>query len=222
MFGTYEKDDLANIIINKIGKQVVDEKVVAFLASKVSQTSGDIRSMLGLVTLAVEECQGKLSSSQQSAPLTGPIVKMPHALAATKAIQRKVNEVIDSLPQYEKYALCCGVNLAKVLMAQDINFATLHQLCTFAFGYEFQLCIEELAGILDRLQDKDLIRFSTPMEYSRISYGNAEQMTVRLDLQLDDVVRALENGLEKEDFYKRMKQRCREIAQSMSRHQRKP
>ena len=214
VFGTYDKEDLVDMITSKIGNDVVDEKVLTFLASKVSATSGDIRSMLGIVANAVQACQAKLPTSTLEAPSTGPIVKMPHALIAAKALTTKVKEVIESLPQYERYVLCCGVNLSEALMGQELTLERFHSLFTYSFGFDLQLTVEEFTDILDRIADKDLLRY----DRENVKGPFRSQTRIRLDLQLDDVVSALESGLQKEEFYKKMKQRCGEIARSMARN----
>lgn len=172
--------------------------------------------MIGLVTDAVEACQAKMSSSKLDEPLTGPVVRMPHAIAAAKALTTKVKEVIDGLPMFERYTLCCGVNLSKALNGEDLDLEHFHRLCTYSFGFECQLSVEALSDILDRLDDKDLLRFEKPAKSSR-SQGGLLQRKIRLDCQSEDVISVLEDGMEKERFFQRMKQRCQEISQSWAR-----
>lgn len=214
VFGTYDKEDLVDMITSNIGKEVVDEKVVAFLASKVSATSGDIRSMLGLVASAVEACEANSLPDKLDAPLTSPIVKMPHALIAAKPLTTKVKDIIESLPKYERYVLCCGVNLSEALMGQELTLERFHNLCIFAFGYDLQLTIEDFTGVLENLADKDLLRFDKESARDPMRLHTK----IKLDLQLDDVVSALGSGLQKQEFYRRMKQRCGDISKSMARN----
>ncbi|KAL3937176.1 MAG: hypothetical protein SGBAC_007660, partial [Bacillariaceae sp.] len=214
VFGTYDKEDLVDMITSNIGKEVVDEKVVAFLASKVSATSGDIRTMFGLVANAVEACEANSLPAKLHAPLISPIVKMPHALIAAKSLTTKVKDVIESLPRYETYVLCCGVSLSEALGGQELTLERFHNLCIFALGYDLQLTIEDFIGVLERLADKDLLKFDKKTARDPMCLHTK----IKLDLQLGDVVSALESGLQKEEFYKRMKQRCGDISKSISRN----
>jgi hypothetical protein len=185
--------------------------MIAFLASKVAATSGDARTMLGLVASAIEACREKLPKATLSAVLSGPVVKMPHAMMAVKKQNPKVKDLIESLPQFEKYTLCCGVNLSRARLGQELTLGRLFNDCIYAFGIECQLTIEDFKLLLERLIDKGLLKLENGDHFSGVNSEDLKQIPLRFDLQLEDVVFALAEGIEKEGFYQRIKERCQEI-----------
>lgn len=213
VFQTYDKEDLVSIITSKVGSSVVDERMIAFLASKVAATSGDARTMLGLVASAIEACREKLPKAKLSAVLSEPVVKMPHAMMAVKKQNPKVKDLIESLPNFEKYTLCCGVNLSRARLGQALTLGRLFNDCLYAFGIgsDCQLTIEDFKQLLERLIDKGLLKLENGHQLSGVNFEDLKQIPLRFDLQLEDVVFALKEGMEKEGFYQKIKERCQEI-----------
>jgi hypothetical protein len=185
--------------------------MIAFLASKVAATSGDARTMLGLVASAIEACRGKMPKAELSAVSMGPVVKMPHAMMAVKKQIFKVKDLIESLPNFEKYTLCCCVNLSRARVGQQLTLGRLFNDSIYAFGIDCQLTIEDFKLMLENLIDKGLLKMENGAQFSGVNSEDLKQIPLRFDLQLEDVVLALEEGIEKEGFYQRIRERCQEI-----------
>jgi Cdc6-like AAA superfamily ATPase len=114
VFSTYSKEVLVLIVIeSRIGRTVVDPKVVAYMASKVSATSGDPWKCLSLVAKAIELCQEKGPTSFLESIVLGPVVKMLHAMMAIREWNIQITDVSDALPAYQKYTFVVGVHLSR-------------------------------------------------------------------------------------------------------------
>eukprot|EP00980_Cylindrotheca_fusiformis_P005815 scaffold1223_cov119-Cylindrotheca_fusiformis.AAC.18 len=205
VFRTYDKDDLVRIITSKIGTSVVDEKTLEFLAKKVAAASGDARTMLGLVATAVEASREMLKEPILSASLSGPVVKIPHAMAAVKKQNPKNKDLIESLPKFEKFTLWCLVNFSKSCLDKEVTLGCLFDNCKRAFGVDCSHTIEDFKGIVERLIDTGLLKLNvTPLSGT----NDSTQTTLSFDMQLEEVVSALEEGVGAQEFYQRMKSRC--------------
>lgn len=140
-------------------------------------------------------------------------MKMPHALVAVKKQNPKTKELIDSLPKYEKFTLCCAFNFAQAWLGKELSLGRLFADCKEAFGMECPLTIEDFKGILERLVDSGLLKLDIVAQ--NFNAGDLTQAQLRFDDQLEDVISALEEGIEKEAFYQRMKERCQEMKRSL-------
>jgi Cdc6-like AAA superfamily ATPase len=217
VFTTYGKNDLIGIVESRIGRSIVDPKMVEYVASKVAATSGDARKFIDLVSRAVEVCREKLPNNILNSKLEKPVVKLPHAMMIIRQTNTKYKDLIESLPNYEKYTLCVGVQLSRTLGSTPLTLAVLKKFSMQAFGLDKGLdsCIslEDFKGIVERLVDTGLLRMADDekRKLSSEPLGNLLSFPIRFDLQLEDVESALEETLLKEDFYKRMVERTKSI-----------
>jgi Cdc6-like AAA superfamily ATPase len=195
------------IVESRIGCTVVDPKVVAYVASKVSATSGDARKCLSLVAKAIELCREKGPPAFLESIVLGPVVKMPHAMMAIRESNIRITDVIDALPAYQKYLLVVGVHLSRECRkTKPIQFGELKKRALAAFGFlpnlDSVITLEDFRGIMEKLVDAGLLKvdgfdYSTPI-------GVLLTREVHFDLQLEDVESALEQTVLQEPFYKGM------------------
>ena len=207
MFSTYSEEVLVLIVESCIGRTVVDPKVVEYMASKVSATSGDARKCLSLVAKAIELCRQKGPTSFLESIVLGPVVKMPHAMMAIRESNIQITDVIDALPSYQKYTLVVGVHLSREFKKTKlIQFGELKNRALAAFGFlpnlDCVITLEDFRGIMEKLVDAGLLKgdgfdYLTPM-------GVLLTREVHFELQLEDVESVLEQTVLQETFYKGM------------------
>jgi Cdc6-like AAA superfamily ATPase len=196
--------------------------MIEFVASKVAATSGDARKFLDLVSRSVFTCKEKLTKSALGSQMEKPVVKLPHAMMVIRETNTRYKDLIESLPSYEKYTLCVGVNLSRALGSQKLALGVLKSWCMEAFGLDPLLdsvSLEDFKGIIERLADNGLLRM-TECDKGALSaepMGNLLRYPVRFDLQLEDVESALEETVMKEDFYKRIVDKVKSIDVSTAR-----
>jgi hypothetical protein len=195
------------IVESCIGYTVVDPKVVAYIASQVSATSGNAQKCLLLVAKAIELCLKKGPSAFLESIVLGPVVKMPHAMMAIRESNIRITDVIDALPAYQKYTLVVGVHLSQECRkTKPIQFGELKTRALAAFGFlpnlDSVITLEDFRDIMENLVDAGLLKvdgfdYLTPI-------GVLLTRKVHFDLQLEDVESALEQTVLQEPFYKGM------------------
>lgn len=197
----------------KIGFTVVDKKAHEFIAAKVANSSGDARQYLDLVEKAITFCRRKLSLEKRITTHTKAVVTIRDAMLAIREINVKKKETIQSLTTFEKMTLCAGVHLARKLGGKTVTMGKLRELCVQAFGMDSDVSLEEFKGIIERLHDNGLLQLNEreKQAFTKTSMFNLLRYPVQFDLQLEDVDSALEDTLMKEDFYKRMVERLKNI-----------
>jgi Cdc6-like AAA superfamily ATPase len=188
--------------------------MVEFVAQKVAATSGDARKMFEVVTNAIVACRNQLSTEELSHKILGDqsepiLVKLPHAMAAIRLSILQFTPLIESLPTYEKAALCAGVNLARAMGSKILSLGRLREFTLMLLGMNAYsddfIQMEDFKGIVERLVDRDLIRLhDIDLLSSSLSMARLSLVPIKFDLQLEDVESALESSLKTNPMYKRM------------------
>jgi len=217
VFTTYRKEDLVNIVEQRIGRTIVDPKAIEFAAAKVSTSSGDARKVLDLTASAVSKRLEKMSNEQKSSTtLPCPLVKLPHMMQAVKATNKRFADVIDGLPQMAKVVLCVAVALAQVGPEWKVlTLGTLKRYCAEASNHNLmddELNMETFASIIQQLTDSGLLLMggisgggtNDATEISQIAHSDVYFTKVQLGVQLQDVESAIEKTLLDQDFYQGM------------------
>jgi Cdc6-like AAA superfamily ATPase len=214
VFSPYSKDELVKITEAKIGFSVVDKKALEFIAAKVSASSGDARKYLELVTIAIQSCRQKLPLiTLNNEPLTKPVVTIRQAMMAIRDSITKYTDIIQSLTTFEKVTLCVGVHLARKFDGNSVTISQLKDLTMECFGADNDVSIEDFKGVVERLIDSGLLLLDAEAKrkLSAMRMGELMRFPIGFDLQLEDVVSALDDTLMKEDFYKRLVERVKAI-----------
>ena len=213
VFSPYGKDELVKITEAKIGFSVVDKKAMEFIAAKVSASSGDARKYLELVVLAIQSYRQKLPLIELAKPLTKPVVTIRQAMIAIRDSNTKYTDIIQSITTFEKVTLCVGVHLARKFDGNGVTVSQLKDLTMECFGADNDVSIEDFKGVVERLVDSGLLLLDAEAKrkLSAMRMGDLMRTPIGFDLQLEDVVSALDDTLMKEDFYKRLVERVKSI-----------
>ena len=218
VFNPYGKEDLMAIVESRVGRSVVDPKLIEFASSKVSASSGDARRVLEFVSKAIDNCREKLSQDRldenfESFSEGQPLVKLPHIMAVIREVNPKYTHLINDLPTAAKTALCVATTLARALADCDASTPTLGELKNYTMDAlknedmsndEFKTVLEMLvdSGLLKLTQsDTKLLRTESLMTMHRAPIG--------LDLQLEDVESAIDKTLLQEPFYQNLVERVK-------------
>jgi hypothetical protein len=196
----------------------VDPKLIEFVASKVAATSGDARKVLELASKAVEQCREKLGPDRLEAAFTWtndvdavtpdkPLVLLPHAMMAIRGAMTKYAELIDGLSLLPKAALCVATTLARALDDGSASMLTMGMLKKYTMEagceeiYNFEM--DDFKGVVETLVDSGLLKLAAcdKKRFATESLNNLANIPVRLELQLEDVLSALDKTLLQKDFY---------------------
>lgn len=218
MFSTYSKDDLIQIVVDRVEKGLIHEKAVQFAASKVAACKGDARFMLELIRSAVHTCLQSMPLSQQlSTFVENPPVTIPHIMKAVKETKSLDNycEIIESLPHFNKVVLCVAVTLGQVSPSwSTIPIAKLHQWTRSVMGLmnpDDEFSIENFRDCVSSLFDQGLLKSDDGSHVNAVAWTSGHNMLIRLGCQLQDVESALEETLGENKFYSGVLERVRKI-----------
>jgi Cdc6-like AAA superfamily ATPase len=218
VFSTYSKEDLIQIVVDRVEKGIIHEKAVEFAASKVAAGKGDARFMLELIRSAVHNCLQSMTPSQQlSTMMDGPLVTIPHIMKAVKETKSLDNycEIIESLPHVNKIVLCVAVTLGQVSPSwSTIPIAKLHQWTRSVIGLmnpDDEFSIETFRDCVSSLFDQGLLKSDDEPHVNTVSWTSGHNMLIRLGCQLQDVESALEETLGDNKFYGGVLERVRKI-----------
>jgi hypothetical protein len=136
-----------------------------------------------------------------------PVVLLPHAMMAIRGTMTKYADLIDGLSSIPKAALCVATTLARALddgSASMLTMGMLKKYTTEAVGedlYEFDM--DEFKSVVETLVDSGLLKLAAcdKKRFATESLNNLANIPVRLELQLEDVLSALDKTLLQKDFY---------------------
>lgn len=218
VFNPYGKEDLITIVESRVGRSVVDPKLIEFAASKVSASSGDARRVLEFVSKAIDKCREKLSRDRldenfESFSEGQPVVKLPHIMAVIREVNTKFTQLIDDLPTAAKTTLCIATTLARALDDCDASTLTLGELKQYtmdAMKHEY-MSIDDFKNVLEMLVDSGLLKLTqkdTKLLRTE-SLVTLHHAPIGLDLQLEDVESAIDKTLLQEPFYQGLVERVK-------------
>jgi Cdc6-like AAA superfamily ATPase len=210
VFETYATNDLIHMVDCRIGRTIVDPKVVEFFAKRAAATSGDARKLLDLIAKAVSKCKEQLPHYRLESSKAGIVVKMPDAMTALReSANPKYTTLIKGLPSTRRAVLCVAVTLASRSRRKESNQLTLGELrrcCMDAFVEDIELDADGFKDAIEALSDAGLLLLAKPDKKRFLveSVSGLSMVPIRLELQLEDVESAVESELLDTGFYRRL------------------
>jgi hypothetical protein len=217
-FGPYSKQDLVNLVQDRIGKNVVDERALEFAAAKVAVTTGDARQMLALTAGAVKKCLESLSEKDGDTPYDdgAPTVKLGNMMQTNRESIKQYADIVDGLPEMAKSVLCVAVTLAqKQSEPSAFTLGSLRRHCLDCLQWGDEgFSIEAFREFIELLLDAGLliIKGAESDAFMRADVGQLHSIPFHLSLQLQDVQSVLETNLDERDFYRGIMNRARDLA----------
>lgn len=217
VFSTYNKEDLIQIVVDRVGKSIIHEKAIEFAASKVAAGQGDARLMLEFTRSAVRVCLETMAPAQLSLNvMNGPIVTIQHMMKAIKATRcDDYCDIIEALPHNHKIVLCVAVTLSQVSPSWcEIPVSKLHRWTKTVLGHmdtEDDFTVEIFKDCVSALFDQGLLKSDDETNINTAPWTSAVNMTIRLGCQLQDVESALEETLGDNKFYSLVLRRASEL-----------
>jgi Cdc6-like AAA superfamily ATPase len=171
MFSAYSKDDIVEILLSRVGTQVVDPSALKFIAAKIENNSGDVRQAIELAATAIKAVQERLQS-QPALKTTGVnepeqkdfIVKM-RDIARLNSDYPKVSQFIADLPAQGKIVASVVVKLMKRNQASGAKEAVtrrdLKKASMMAFYRKNPNDIvpsEDINDLIERLDDSGIVK----------------------------------------------------------------
>jgi hypothetical protein len=217
----YEKKELVDMVKARIGENIVHTKALEFVASKVSESSGDARKMLELVASAVDKCLEGLSPDRRSAAwLHEPIVTVKHMIAANRDTIPKIVETIQYLPQMAQVVLCVAVAVNEAgSFGGTIKLGLVKKYCAEAswkfFDFHETVSDDSFKTLVQQLFDADLMLSGTtdasPFNPSTCSMTRLQEQPVALGVSLQDLESAVEKTLFDQEFYRSLREEVRKV-----------
>ena len=153
--------DLVQIVQHRVGRSIIDDKAIEFVARKEAATSGDARNVLGLVVSAIGQCRKQMTEDcLKSRNAKGNLVKMQHVMMAIRERNTKFTTVIEGLPLAQKAVLCVATGVARMEQDEMMTFGKLKRICMDAFGsdvYFNDLGDNEFKRLVESLVDTGLL-----------------------------------------------------------------
>lgn len=199
----------------RVGLTTIDEKALRFLASKVSSGSGDARSMLELVSSAVEKCKTSLTVAQLDAAMEQPVVTIRHAMQAVKDSTWKVAERIESLPETQKLVLCVAVTACKALPDTNFRMAELREYINAVIKEDGELETmdnDDFLTAIQNLVDQGMLlpNDDGQTDIRAKGLGAFRETQVRFGHQLEDVESIVDQRLSEKPVYGRLMEAIRQ------------
>jgi Cdc6-like AAA superfamily ATPase len=210
VFETYATNDLIHMVDCRIGRTIVDPKVVEFFAKRVAATSGDARKLLDLIAKAVSKCKEQLPCYRlESSEEAGIVVKMPDAMTALReSVNPKYTTLIKGLPSTRRAVLCVAVTSARSRRKESnqLTLGELRRYCVDAFGEDIELDADGFKDAIEALSDTGLLLLAKPDKKRFLvePVSGLSMVPIRLELQLEDVENAVESELLDTGFYHRL------------------
>ena len=210
------------ILKARVNTTLLDDRVIELVAGRVHKFSGDARIALDLIAKIVTDFVRSLSDEKldETLPDNGkPVIRLAHAVKSLNELDIKFKDLVISLPDVAKAALCVMMTLSRATQGKKDGFSirTLYGYCMLAFGHAlsmdmpidaFKLALEHIvdAGLF-RVQIKRGRKDSSAL--SVLSYDIP--IYIDYSLQMKDVEDTLEETLLKQDYYKEMASRARQL-----------
>jgi hypothetical protein len=209
MFETYATNDLIHMVDCRIGRTIVDQKAVEFLAKRAAAASGDARKLLDLIAKAVPKCKEQLPCYRLESSEAGIVVKMPDVMTALReSANPKHTTLIKGLPSTRRAAPCVAVTLARSRRKESnqVMLGELRRCCMDAFAEDIELDADGFKDAIEALSDTGLLLLAKPDKKRFLveSVSGLSMAPIRLELQLEDVESAVESELLDTGFYHRL------------------
>ena len=214
MFSPYNEYELQQILLARVGSNVVAPNVIDYLAKKVATSTGDARKALEMAANAVQhkidQSHGAMTDSTDD-----HLVKMPNVIQANKEEIMNLKERISGLPSFGKVILCVLTTYAQA-GAVDTTIGKLKQCvseCMRQTGMEDEMVqMDDFLVLLETLVDSGLLRASSSAtqgsSFSQQTLSDVHRQPIRLGTQLDDIEKVLESEL-KQSFYLNLRENAR-------------
>jgi len=189
-FSAYTESDLLQILIQRIGRNLMDKNAMQMIVLKCKNDKGDARSALDLAAGVVKARLEYLD--EDSSTLTdGPLIQVPHVVAMNRKQNRSLIEQIDGLPQTCKLCLVVLITLGR----KNVTESTVGQVYKFVVQCLSSLSNDEgeyltsddFERCLEALKDSGLLRLGTVKNLNNISDQQKVNVKICLGLQLEDV-----------------------------------
>jgi len=216
VFQAYAEEELTQITLKRLRlcANLIDESTVRYLALKVAKMNGDARLMLQIMSLSFTNYKQEMTDSELGQREVKSVVKLRHVMKALRDLgQVPYEAVIAALPQKAKEVLCVAITLTQVSSLWSVmTLSQLKKYCGEATRHEIMdsLNIDSLIDIVRILEDSGLLRIGDGNSKFGEQYIEPPLWPLRLNVQLEDVERALEKSLLQIPFYKNMVNYVRE------------
>jgi len=216
-FSNFRKEDLIQIVIDRVGRNVCHQKAINFAANIVADGDGNVRLMLELTSLAVHKCLEEMSPIQQrSTELNGPLVKLHHMMKAVNTIISlpSYRDVSDWNPRLDNIVLCITAALTQADQCYSvISAAKLHSCTKSVIAYmnpEMQLLVRMFKDSVLRLFDQGLLKTNDERNLNSVPWTYGNTIPIFLGCELEDVEGALMATLG-ESVYNKLLETSREL-----------
>ena len=185
-----------------------------YAAAKIASYNGDARTMIGIISKALELCKKSLSVEELASTVDKPVVKVMNMVKVlnTVGISSHV-EIIKSLPSKVQTVLCVASALNQVNDTwKEICLHDLKKLCMRATKngiIDEDMQSESFQGMVEQLEDAGLFASGELDGYYTTSYDNFMDRTIRVGAQLEDVKAAVNKSLLQISMYQEIFDRVR-------------
>jgi Cdc6-like AAA superfamily ATPase len=220
-FSAYSEEELLHILRARVGETIVDHAALKFVAKKVSLASGDARSALDMLSIAV---QRRLETASGEVSSDGPLITMRDVhLVSRGDKETSVKAIIEGQSTSMKVLLCILVSLSQAGVFESTlgNLRNLVNECLGEDGRTNELLpSDDFCLSLEMLVDQGLVNIaqksSSSSSSSTISHGfltgltlvDRAQQRVCLGTQSEEVEQILQSDLT-QSFYQRLRDTAR-------------
>lgn len=225
VFKPYTCSELVLILKDRVG-DVFDERALEFIGRKVSASSGDARRALELAANAVTKCidslteKEKTKRAQEDAPIA--LVKVVHVMKAVRECSGgKIQDMIAAQTTSCKIVLCVAVQINRALFSisqkpfNKMKSGYLLDMCKCAAsaGLMENLDPADFLDLLETLGDASLLMLGPDFREQR-QRGDARNIGIKVDVQLEDVECALEQLFDEQPFYSKIAENVKHLVKS--------
>lgn len=218
-FSAYSEEELLHILRARVGETVVDYAALKFVAKKVSLGSGDARSALDMLSIAV---QRRLETASGEVSSDGPLITMRDVhLVSRGDKETSVKAIIEGQSTSMKVLLCILVSLSQAGVFESTlgNLRNLVNECLGEDGRTNELLpSDDFCLSLEMLVDQGLVNIAQKSSSSSftVSHGfltgltlvDRAQQRVCLGTQSEEVEQILQSDLT-QSFYQRLRDTAR-------------
>ena len=218
MFGAYSEQEICGILEARVGRLVVDPRMLQFCAKKVASASGDVRQAFEMTSNAIRIRMKEIDDMdparvEELDELDDYLVGMKHGGQATREATVNFQKRIEELPLVGKMILCVTAIFAheKVCETTVGSLKSHVTECLQSSGNDDEILkLEDFVPLLSTLIDQGLIRASTKSNLDEIfdssrCIGDIGAEPIVLGTQSADIIKALEREL-KQPFFQRIRQ----------------
>lgn len=202
-FTPYSEKELLNILEDRVGREVVANTVLDYVAKTTAKGSGDARRALEMLSRTIQSC---LDQTPKDAVIEGEIVTMKHLLPVIQDRDASIKARVEGLPLAGKVILCVlssiatgGVTSTSVGILRNCVRDCLHS----SNSEDDIVGIEDFVCIIDTLVDTGLLIANKNL--GKKLKADLYSQEIRLGDQLGEVTRLLKNELDK-PFYNKLRE----------------